>query len=62
METILIFALCFIGIMIICICTCNAEAKYSDKYENFSDDTTSVGSSSVETDVMTDCPSESSQV
>jgi hypothetical protein len=62
METILIFALCFIGIMIICICTCNAQAKYSDKYETSSDDTSSVGSSSVETYIMTDCASESSQV
>lgn len=56
MEPILIFALCLIAVMIMCICTCNEENKFYDIYEDSSD-----GNSSI-TDVMSDYNSELSEV
>ena len=34
MEPILIFALCLIALMIMCICICNEENKFYDIYED----------------------------
>ena len=60
MEPILIFALCFIALMIMCICICNEENKFYDIYED-SWDGNSWDNSSI-THVMSHYNSELSEV